>query len=248
VEILNMPPDYKEERPCWVIGMEVLDNFPHDLIKFNNSNGAVMESTVNIDLQAPYGSVPGKYWQEFKVARDQLVLEYVALGDEMGWKWASLKGHSFRRALERFSPVEYVNPWSCEFIPTAGLQLLKSLTKHFPKHQVLFSDFDELPDTVKGHGAPVVQTRFRGMTVPCSTVLLKPGLFDIFFPTNFSRLSQLHQKLRNSNATTSGVLKHAEFLKKWSDVHDLKRTTTKSGYNPMIQDFENVSFYYQINK
>lgn len=248
IEILNMPEDFKEERPCWVIGMEVLDNLAHDLIKFRNEDGAVMEATVNIDPQATYGSFPGKYWQEFKVAKDESVLEYVSMGDGLDWKWASLKGNSLRRVLERFSPVAYVNPWSCEFIPTASLKLLKSLTRLFPKHQVLFSDFDELPDTVMGHGGPVVQTRFRGQTVPCSTVLLKPGLFDIFFPTNFERLSQLHHKLRRSNATESAIIKHAEFLKKWSDPLDLKRTTTKSGYNPMLQDFENVSFYYQINK
>ena len=238
--------DFKEERPCWIVGMEVLDNLSHDLIKFRTEDGALLEAIVQTDEKAVYGSVPGKYWREFREARDELILEYVAMGDELGWQWASLKGKPFRRLLERYSPIDYINPWSCDYIPTDAFKLLKNLTKSFPKHKALFSDFDELPDAVEGHGGPVVQTRFRGVTVPCSSVLLERGLFDIFFPTNFARLSQIHRKLDKAPQRTQQIEKHADFIKKWSDPRDVERTTTRSGYNPMIQDFENVSFYSYI--
>lgn len=241
ISILNPSTEFKEERDCWVIGMEVLDNLAHDLIKFRNEDGALLEAIVHIDPMARYGSIPGKYWREFREASDPLIREYVEMGDFLGWKWASLKGRPLLRALERFSPIEYINPWSLEFIPTDSYRLLKNLVKCFPKHQALFSDFDVLPDTVKGHNGPVVQTRFRGVTVPCSSVLLERGLFDIFFPTNFGRLAQIHEKLRPGYSHS--IQKHSEFIKTWSTADDLRTTTTRSGYNPMIQDFENVSFY-----
>lgn len=234
--------DQIDMRPCWIVGMEVLDNLAHDLIKFRNEDGAVMEAIVHSNKDATYGSIPGKYWREFRVAQDEDVLRYVAMGDNLNWKWASLRGKPLRRALERFSPLEYVNPWSCEFIPTDAFKLQRMISKCFPNHSAIFSDFDELPDTVAGHNAPVVQTRFRGVTVPCSSVLLERGLFDIFFPTNFDRFAQIHAKLRPPGYTHA-VQKHAQFLQRWASEADLKATTTKSGYNPMIQDFENVSFY-----
>ena len=242
ISILEIPENFKEERSCWIIGMEVLDNLSHDLIKFRNEDGALLEAIINTDNSATYGSIPGKYWREFREAKDDVILEYLAIGDQLGWQWNSLKGRPFRRLLERYSPIEYINPWSCEYIPTDAYRLMKGLVKSFPNHRALFSDFDELPDAVEGHCGPVVQTRFRGETVPCSSILLERGLFDIFFPTNFPRISQIHQILHKHQRIFS-IEKHANFMKKWSDPRDVKETTTKSGYNPMIQDFENVSFY-----
>ena len=242
LEVLNLDQsNFKDERDCWILGMEVLDNLAHDMIKFRCEDGQLLEAVINTNPQATYGSIPGKYWQEFREGKDQQIIEYVKIGQQLGWKWASLKGKPLLRALERYSPLGYINPWSCEFIPTDSFKLLKNLTKSFPKHRAIFSDFHDLPDTVKGHNGPVVQTRFRNVTVPCSSVLLERGLFDIFFPTDFLRLAQIHAHIRPGFSQT--VQKHSEFIKTWTKEEDLLFTTTKSGYNPMIQDFENVSFY-----
>lgn len=80
-----------------------------------------------------------------------------------------------------------------EYIPTRLLNLLQTLRKHFPRHRLLLSDFFSLPDTIPGITAPVVQTRFQNITVPCSTLLVKQGYFDIFFPTNFERLRDMYE-------------------------------------------------------
>lgn len=248
--LLNQPSELHDERPCWILAMEVLDNLAHDLIKFRNDDGVLLEAVVHTDPDATYGSIPGKYSREFRLAQDELIMEYVSLGDSLGWKWPSLRGTPFRRALERYGPFDYINPWSCEFIPTDSFRLLKNLSTAFPHHRALFSDFDELPDTIAGHNGPVVQTRYKGVTVACSSVLLERGLFDIFFPTDFSKLSQIHQHFKHKNNPekrrnfVSKLEKHSKFLKKWLNPADLKRTSTKSGYNPLLQDFENVSFYY----
>lgn len=94
-----------------------------------------------------------------------------------------------------------------EYIPTRLLSLLQTLRNHFPRHRLLLSDFSSLPDTISGINAPVVQTRFRNNTVPCSTLLVKQGYFDIFFPTNFERLRDMYEYIisQNFSASRSGA-------------------------------------------
>ena len=82
-----------------------------------------------------------------------------------------------------------------EYIPTRLLSLLRTLRRHFPRHRLLLSDFSSLPDTIEGANAPVVQTRYRNTTVPCTTLLVKQGYFDIFFPTDFERLRDMYEHL-----------------------------------------------------
>jgi hypothetical protein len=85
------------------------------------------------------------------------------------------------------------NLTAVEYIPTRLLNLLQTLRKHFPRHRLLLSDFSSLPDTIPGVNAPVVQTRFQNITVPCSSLFVKQGYFDIFFPTNFERLRDMYE-------------------------------------------------------
>lgn len=80
-----------------------------------------------------------------------------------------------------------------EYIPTRLLSLVRTLRNHFPRHRLLLSDFSSLPDTIPGVNAPVVQTRYQHNTIPCANLLVQPGAFDIFFPTNFERLRDMYE-------------------------------------------------------
>jgi Putative S-adenosyl-L-methionine-dependent methyltransferase len=82
---------------------------------------------------------------------------------------------------------------STEYVPTRLLNLVRTLRTYFPHHRLLLSDFSSLPDTIPGVNAPVVQTRFRNVTVPCTTLHVKQGYFDIFFPTNFEHLRDIYE-------------------------------------------------------
>jgi hypothetical protein len=93
-----------------------------------------------------------------------------------------------------------------EYIPTRLLSLMFILRKHFPRHRLLLSDFSSLPDTVQpGVNTPVVQTRYQNTTVPCSTLLVKQGFFDIFFPTNFDRLRDMYEDILGRPQRTADV-------------------------------------------
>ena len=78
-------------------------------------------------------------------------------------------------------------------LPLRPLLLRHRLALHLPRHRLLLSDFASLPDTVPGVCGPVVQTRVRGTTVPCETLLVKQGFFDIFFPTDFPKLRDMYE-------------------------------------------------------
>ena len=82
-----------------------------------------------------------------------------------------------------------------EYIPTRLLTLLRTLRRNFPRHRLLLSDFSSLPDTIPGVNAPVVQTRFQNAMVPCETLLVRQGYFDIFFPTNFENLRDMYEHI-----------------------------------------------------
>ena len=62
---------------------------------------------------------------------------------------------------------------------------------------------------------------------------------DIFFPTNFEALAAMYARVAGEGAriTTSAC---SAFFKEHAD---LQRTTTMSGYNPLIEDFTNTKVF-----
>ena len=121
------------------------------------------------------------------------------------------------------------------------------------------SDFHQLPrDEVvtDGVNGPIVQTRYQGKTVPCSTYMVDPGYFDIFFPTNFNELALMYQAIgrdlqnrpmdgSSCNPTSTKelvVYSHGDFLNRVAGADLLSATSTQSGENPMLEYYENVSF------
>ena len=93
-----------------------------------------------------------------------------------------------------------------EYIPTRQLNLLQCLRLHFPLHRLLISDFASLPDTIPGYNSPVVQTRYQNSMIPCSTLLVGQGYFDIFFPTNFERLRDMYEFILSQPPRSESLL------------------------------------------
>jgi len=115
------------------------------------------------------------------------------------------------------------------------MQFFDILREYFPHHQLLASDFNALPDTVKGMNAPVVQTRYQRRTVPVSTPLVQQGYFDILFPTNFAVIEDVYRAMTGK---LSRVSSHQDFLRRWSDVEE---SQTRDGESPMLSWYKNAS-------
>jgi hypothetical protein len=125
---------------------------------------------------------------------DPLIASFIALRRQLGHAPPIPRLLNLRPLRSIYTALPLAPNLSApEFIPTRLLTLLRTLRRCFPRHRLLLSDFSSLPDTVDGVCAPVVQTRVRGTTVPCDTVLVKQGYFDIFFPTDFAKLRDMYE-------------------------------------------------------
>lgn len=233
--IVDLP--VSEMRPAFVMAMEVLDNMPHDRIAYDPVDGRLRQAMVLTNDEATsLSSTPGRYVEAFEEASDPLLVEYMQVMDAVGHRSPSLSWHP----LSLLDPIMASrNPWGSEFIPTVAYAFLNHIARSIPQHRLIISDFSSLPDAVKGHGGPVVQTRYKGDTVACSSYLLQRGLFDIFFPTDFSLLAQVHGHVHRRRAAGS-ALSHAEFCQQFANI---EATRTRSGYNPMLEEFQNVHMY-----
>jgi hypothetical protein len=220
-----------DDRPCFVIALEVLDNLAQDVISFSKE-GELLECAVEVDEGARPYTIPGMYDVKFEPSTDPLIINTFNAMDEFGYKWRSLRWNP----LELFKFLGFDQSFKWQYIPSKVFQFFDQVSKKFPNSKLIISDFDKLPDKTPGFDSPVVQTRYNGDTVSCSKILLKKGLFDIFFPTNFDLAAHFCKVTTTRQAT---VMKHKLFLEQYADC---SKTRTKTGYNPMLEEFENVSF------
>lgn len=227
------------ESPCFILALELLDNLPQDKIKFEPNSTIPLQGLVLTNENARYSMSELVYVEEFEPVSDYWIKHTLSLMNQLDYHHPSTDSYSFNKfyyyLLSRIN-LELKNPYESEFIPTMIVKFLYNIKNHFPNHQLIISDFDYLPDTIPGHCSPVVQARISNTTIPCSNYLLKRGLFDIFFPISFHLLSNLYLLIMNSASAT--IMTQNHFMKQYAD---LDSTTTKNGFNPLLEEFKNVS-------
>ncbi|PIL24670.1 hypothetical protein GSI_12554 [Ganoderma sinense ZZ0214-1] len=182
--------DIREPAPCYFLAMEVIDNFAHDLIRYDLRTLEPYQGIVTIDKHGDFSSYYTK-------VTDPLISSFLALRRYLNHPppiSRLLKLSSTFRTFYTNLPFA-PNLSAPEFIPTRLLTLLRTLRRNFPRHRLLLSDFSSLPDTIPGVNAPVVQTRYQNTTVPCETLFVRQGYFDIFFPTHFENLRDMYEHI-----------------------------------------------------
>ncbi|KAJ7130225.1 S-adenosyl-L-methionine-dependent methyltransferase [Mycena epipterygia] len=203
----------KEPAPCFIVAMEVIDNFGHDMIRYDLQTLQPLQTLVTVDARGDMDML-------YTPVTDPLIASFLKLRTRLAHPPAIPRLLRAAPALLRaYASLPFApNLSQPEYLPTRLLSLLRTLRNHFPRHRLLLSDFSSLGDAVPGSGAPVVQTRWRGTTVPCTTLLVAPGFFDIFFPTNFERLRDMYE---HTLAQPPGEGE--------GDEHELHRTTPLAG-------------------
>ncbi|KAM0754444.1 DUF185-domain-containing protein [Meredithblackwellia eburnea MCA 4105] len=190
----------KVEEPCFFLAMEVLDNFAHDVIRYTTADATPLQCVVSVDST-------GDFTELYEPITDPLIKRFLSLRSALPRPPPSplhpLLAHSpLMRKIYSILPFA-PNLSPPEFIPTKLVLLLDVLREKFPNHRLLMSDFDRLTDAIPGLNAPVVQTRYEGETVACTTYLVQPGYFDIFFPTNFHLLRDLYSLIMSPSPASS---------------------------------------------
>ncbi|GAA5992811.1 hypothetical protein JCM10908_001350 [Rhodotorula pacifica] len=198
-------------EPCFFLAMEVLDNLSHDVVRYTTDTYEPLQCVVSVDAS-------GDYTELYEPVSDPLLARYLSLRARLPSSRArSHPSRAIPSLLAKFPILRSLyatipfapNLTQPEFVPTRQLELLEILRDKFPNHRLLMSDFETLPDAIEGVNAPVVQTRYAGETVPCTTYLVQPGFFDIFFPTDFHAMAELYSLVmasESSNSTPSASL------------------------------------------
>jgi hypothetical protein len=252
-------------EPCFVLALEVADNLPHDVIRWDLVSGLPLRGMVTCDEWNEYEEVfvpiePDKYVDHARLARC-IFLQSLKPNDLISN--ASLRLPKMaRQALQHLPGAPNLSKTT--FVPTGLLQLFEHLVAQIPKHHLILGDFNSLPNAICGTNSPVVQTRYSQTMVPVSTYLVKPGYFDIFFPTDFRALSEMYSMVRNNDydtelctqtasqwsarnrkstvgaPSTYKVVNHSSFLEEYAEIN---QTATISGENAMLLFYQNCSIF-----
>jgi len=153
--------------PCFFLAMEVFDNFAHDVIRYDPVTEEPLQGHVLI-------SSSGDFYEFYSPTLDPVASRFLRVRHAAcGGKYPHpLQQNRLVRHLKQLLPFA-PNLSTPEYIPTRLMQFFDILAKYFPQHRLVTSDFDRLPDTVRGVNAPVVQTRYQRRTVPVSTPLVR---------------------------------------------------------------------------
>lgn len=250
--------DWKKviEQPCFFIALEVFDNFAHDLVRYDNETGEPYEGQVLVDEHGDfyefYTPQLSYYTNALLNLRENsslsqlratntwrgrldttaLMIPFVnkdhihplAMSSTMlGWK------NSLMPFKDNLTPGE--------FVPTRLLRFFQILKHKFPRHSLICSDFNKLPNTIPGYyNAPVVQTVLQDRMIDVLTYMVMQGYFDIMFATDFGLAQNLYQEVCGKPAE---IRSHKEFLSDWANTEE---TMTKQGENPMLDFYTNVLF------
>ncbi|KID75266.1 Protein arginine methyltransferase [Metarhizium brunneum] len=215
--------------PCFFLAMEVFDNFSHDCIRYDVATEEPLQGHVLIDGD-------GDFYEFYVHDLDPVAARFFRVRH-------AATGGNYPRPYPTNPALKWLstkmpfaaNLSEAEYIPTRLMQFFDVLEKHFPAHKLLTSDFDWLPQAVKGLNAPVVQTRYHRKMVPVTTPLVHQGYFDILFPTDF-RITEAMYRAVTGKLTR--VMTHGDFMRRWAYVED---TETRSGENPLLTYYKNAS-------
>lgn len=239
VEIINksvLDWDTPVNEPCFFIALEVWDNFSHDVIRYDNDTKQPYQGYVVIDEH-------NDFQEYYSPKLDQWSRTFLKLRQEGKTPISTLKGHPLnefyllRKAKSIMNPLRN-NLSDPEYIPTRLLKFFTILKDHFPKHQLIASDFAYFDKTIPGYNSPTVQTMHKDNMINVDTYMVEQGYFDIMFPTNFKVMNEMYKQVTGKESESAT---HREFLKKWAEI---EKTTTKSGENPMLELYSNAAFLY----
>ncbi|KAH7321269.1 S-adenosyl-L-methionine-dependent methyltransferase [Stachybotrys elegans] len=237
VEIVNRSIfdwDQYVPSPCFFLAMEVFDNFSHDGIRYDVATEEPLQGHVLIDGDGDFYEF---YVRELDpVAARFFRVRHAATGGRYPKPYPT---NPILRHLSTKMPFA-ANLSDAEYIPTRLMQFFDVLEKYFPGHRLLTSDFDALPQAVKGLNAPVVQTRYQRRMVPVTTPLVHQGYFDILFPTDFQITEAIYRAITGK---LTRVMSHGDFMRRWAFVED---TQTRSGENPLLTHYKNASVMVTI--
>lgn len=246
LKTLGSNPAVREELlncSCHIVGAEVLDNLPHDLVR-EGPSGLEQAVIVTEGKAAMMSRKCALEWTT-DIDKDTLAAMHgLHVGQNRGRMSESSSTsllNSLRGQFEQLLGGGIREIW----VPTTSYQLLHSLTSELPHCDITISDFDSFAGALPGENGPVVQSIDRGSAVVFDGVESAPfGKVDIMFPTDFFALQRAHEGLseREGRRYSRRIISQQQFYEEYYFEEDMNDSTCADGYNPILEDFENVSY------
>ncbi|KAI8985802.1 putative S-adenosyl-L-methionine-dependent methyltransferase-domain-containing protein [Pilobolus umbonatus] len=204
---------------CFILGMEALSHFPHDVIRYDLKTMEAHQGYICIDNDYNYEEI-------FEpVGTDQLITRYSSIRKRMGPsekynKQLIQPARSYLYKLQQMMKYPRVNQQYTypEYIPTRLLEFLDILATHFPGHRLIMADYASLDNTVEGINGPLVENNGSHLC----TYQLSPGHFDIIFPTNFDLLRDTYLLIcrgsKAGNEKKVKVVQYDDFIERYNDI------------------------------
>lgn len=161
-----------DPRPCFFLGMELLDNLPHDKIAWaapsilradgdilpqSPESGGTEQLCETVVVETTHG-----FREAFRPLRDPVILELLALcpdivamvknrGGSLSYGAADEASSNFiGRSLGGLFGSGALRPeHRAAFVPTGSLRLVQALRKRLPRHRAILADFDSFSESVE---------------------------------------------------------------------------------------------------
>lgn len=144
-----------EERNCFILAMEVIDNLAHDMIRYDFESKVPYQAIVSVDAS-------GNYQESYELVTSPVIKEYLEFQSNFRPINPLLNENAMlNRRLKSFLWPFQANLSEAIYLPTNTLKLFQVLKNKFPRHCLCLSDFSFLPESIEGTNAPVVQRRYE---------------------------------------------------------------------------------------
>jgi len=246
-----MPLLSESDVPTVVLGMEVLDNLPHDKVHAKTRNRIMQAEIIHKGLSGDYDDNHGTNSEE----------TFVPLHDPL-----------LSKILDRVP--SYVATRYPTWIPSSACGVLEHLIHQRPNLGLIFADFDWLPppdliqnekknhnknknnddkDADKENHPPILGRRTKWAEgEPLITDMLgndhecflqAPKHCDILFPTDFDKLGLFAKNVLTSQNHRGNVIveKQANFLDRYGPRHVQNTKSWLTGFTPLLHDYVNCS-------
>jgi hypothetical protein len=242
--------DLKSEEPHFILMFEVLDNLPHDKI-----------------IAGPDLTDPNDVWILSSEDRETRQEQLQPLKDETTalllnmWKDLYFKNGKveYDLQIQEFSKLSLTNlllKFNRKFrtkqygiyLPTTLYKMVSKLRAQLPKAEFVMSDFSTLPslsptDGVLEINRPIISRKLARSeeSQDYQSVLDSEfGSVDIFFPSDFDLVKRVLEKFSDVEYQ---VMTPKAFFGTFAEQ---KWAETKSGFNPMKEDFANTRFIFPL--
>eukprot|EP00934_Nitzschia_sp_Nitz4_P001905 Nitzschia sp. Nitz4//scaffold174_size87051//20010//21237//NITZ4_005102-RA/size87051-augustus-gene-0.59-mRNA-1//1//CDS//3329538851//1905//frame0 len=203
--------------PTVLIGMEVLDNLPHD---------KVQAKTRKQMQQAEIQNKGGTSEEVFVPMKDPLILKTIEVVP------------TYIKQIPTWVPTVACGLLDHAIEQRPNLGVVLADFDWLPAPDLYGTESDRL--TLWADGEPIV-TDMDGHDHEC--YLMAPPHCDILYPTDFDKLGSYAKRrlAARKRQSTVEVYKQADFLAKHGDKHVRKTKSWLTGHTPLLHDFVNCS-------